>query len=84
MNQSMLLRIRESDTQIREPDTERMVPRFVLMIALLENKHRECMPVPARITEDKFSDGYSFEERELRPLLYECLWEIDYAVSNYI
>lgn len=40
MNQSMLLRIRESDTQIREPDTERMVPRFVLMIALLENKHR--------------------------------------------
>ena len=42
------------------------------------------MPVPARITEDKFSDGYSFEERELRPLLYECLWEIDYAVSNYI
>lgn len=60
MNQSMLLRIRESDTQIREPDTERMVPRFVLMIALLENKHRECMPVPARITEDKFSDGYFF------------------------
>lgn len=56
----MLLRIRESDTQIREPDTERMVPRFVLMIALLENKHRECMPVPARITEDKFSDGYFF------------------------
>ena len=42
MSQSMLLRIRELDTQ-------RMVPHFLPLIAQLENKHTEYMPVPARI-----------------------------------
>lgn len=35
--------------RIREIDTQRTVPRFLLLIAQLESKHREYMPEPARI-----------------------------------
>lgn len=81
MNQSMLLRI-------REPNKQRMVPHFLPMIAQLENKCRQYMPVPAEIGQCrvKFFGVMvtSIGEESLVEYFNEGLREIDYAMSNYV
>lgn len=57
------------------------------MIARLENKHTECISMPARNTEDFSSVTamiISNEEKILRTYFYEGLREIDYAMSYYV
>lgn len=80
MNQSMLPRT-------RGPDTPKMVPYFLPMVAQLENKCRECIPMPARVTEDFSSVTamiFSNEEKILKTYFYEGLRDIDYAMSYYV